>query len=194
MPPRLRDLHSPTHCRLRSTDCEAAHAYLARSAHCGPREPRAHPADSAPLRAGDASASPHAPHPPAARCGRVEWFPGQDSNLESQDQNLTCCQLHHRGSVRPSRRAAHCRSRRSPREGLFQPPRAQSEAALSPLTARRSAAAAVPAPGSPPARGPRRAPPSSAGSAPARRRGPPRRSTPCPPTCRACRRPAPRCR
>lgn len=25
------------------------------------------------------------------------WFPGEDSNLECQDQNLMCCLLHHRG-------------------------------------------------------------------------------------------------
>jgi len=33
---------------------------------------------------------------PKTRSGRSEKLPGQDSNLEWEDQNLLCCQLHHR--------------------------------------------------------------------------------------------------
>lgn len=37
---------------------------------------------------------------------RTKWQPGEDSNLERQDQNLLCCQLHHRVAEVHSARAA----------------------------------------------------------------------------------------
>ena len=67
--------------------------------------PNRHPLRSCPHvppRARIRNPSPYAPSrglaTRPARFNRANWFPGEDSNLESQTQNLMCCQLHYRGS------------------------------------------------------------------------------------------------
>ena len=48
---------------------------------------------------------PETQHGPApVRSGK--WLPGEDSNLERQDQNLLCCQLHHRVAVHSPRKSS----------------------------------------------------------------------------------------